>query len=66
MVQWLGLQASNAEDVGSIPGQGTGILHALQHSQKRKKKTEVAALGNYWMVTKSKKEKRATEDKMAG
>ena len=47
MVQWLGLQASNAEDVGSIPGQGTGILQALQHSQKKKKK--VAALGNYWI-----------------
>ena len=34
--------------------------------RKEKKKTKVAALGNYWMVTKSKKEKRATEDKMAG
>ena len=33
---------------------------------EKKKKTEVAAPGNYWMVTKSKKEKRATEDKMAG
>ena len=33
---------------------------------RKEKKTKVAALGNYWMVTKSKKEKRATEDKMAG
>ena len=33
---------------------------------EKKKKTKVAALGNYWMVIKSKKEKRATEDKMAG
>ena len=28
MVQWLRLPASNAGDVGSIPGQGTKIPHA--------------------------------------
>ena len=65
MVQWLGLQASNAEDVGSIPGQGTGILQALQHSQKKKKKS--CSSGKLLdKVTKSKKEKRATADKTAG
>ena len=37
-VQWLGLQASTAGGPGSIPGQGTKILHAPQHSQKKKKK----------------------------
>ena len=42
MVQWLRLWASNVGDLGSIPGQGTKIPHALLHSQKVKKwnKTE--------------------------
>ena len=31
-------QVSTAGAMGSIPGQGTKILHALQHSQKKKKK----------------------------
>ena len=29
VIQWLRLQASNAGDVGSIPGQGTKILYAV-------------------------------------
>ena len=33
---WLGLCASNAGAVGSIPGQGTKILHAEQYSQENK------------------------------
>ena len=37
-VQWLGLHASTAGGSGSIPGRGTKILHAAQHSQKKKKK----------------------------
>ena len=37
MVLWLRLHASSAAGVGSIPGQGTKIPHAMQHSQKRKK-----------------------------
>ena len=36
MVQWLGLCASTAEGMGSIPGQGTRILHAVQRGQKKK------------------------------
>ena len=28
VVQWLGLHTSTAGDTGSIPGQGTKILHA--------------------------------------
>ena len=36
MVQWLKLQASNAEGTGSIPGQGTKIPHATWHGQKIK------------------------------
>ena len=35
--QWLRLHASNAGDAGSIPGQGTKVLHATQCSQKKKK-----------------------------
>ena len=34
---WLRLHASNAGGVGSIPGQGTKIPHAVWHSQKKKK-----------------------------
>ena len=33
-VQWLGLHASNAGGVGSVPGRGTKIPHAAQHGQK--------------------------------
>ena len=37
MVKWLRLHASTAGDTGSIPGQGTKILQATQHGQKKKK-----------------------------
>ena len=33
MVQWLRLHAPTAGVMGSIPGQGTKILHAVQCSQ---------------------------------
>ena len=36
VVQRLRLQASNAGGVGSIPGQGTKILHAVQCGQIKK------------------------------
>ena len=38
VVQWLRLCASNAGDMGSIPGQGTKIPHACR-ARKKKKKT---------------------------
>ena len=34
VVQWLRLRASNSGSMGSIPGQGTKIPHAVWHSQK--------------------------------
>ena len=37
MVQWLGLCASSAGGMGSIPGWGTKIPHATWHGQKTKK-----------------------------
>ena len=37
-VQWLRLCAPNAGGMGSIPGQGTKVRHAPQHSQKEKRK----------------------------
>ena len=40
VVQWLRLCASTAGGTGSIPGQGTKILHAEWHGQKFKKKKE--------------------------
>ena len=39
-VQWLRHCASTAGDAGSIPGQGTKILHAVRCSQKGKNKKE--------------------------
>ena len=35
-VQWLRLHASTAEDIGSIPGWGIKISHAMQYSQKKR------------------------------
>ena len=35
-VRWLGLQASTAGGVGSIPGQETKILHVALIGQKKK------------------------------
>ena len=37
-VQWLGLLASTAGVLGSIPSQGTKILQAVRCSQRKKKK----------------------------
>ena len=37
-VQWLELHAFTAEGPGSIPGWGTKIPQAAQHSQKKRKK----------------------------
>lgn len=37
VIQWLGLQAFTAKDVGSTPGWGTTILKAIQCSQRKKK-----------------------------
>ena len=36
MVQWLRLRASTAGVMGSIPGGGIKIPHAVNHSQKTK------------------------------
>ena len=35
-VQWLRLRTSNAGGMGSIPGQGAKILHAVWHGKKIK------------------------------
>ena len=37
-VQWLRLHTSNAGGAGLIPGRGTKIPHAAQHTQKIKTK----------------------------
>ena len=44
LVQWLRLYTSNAEAVGSIPGQETKIPHAAWCGQKKKKKTPLIAV----------------------
>ena len=38
VVQWLRLRASQAGDMGLIPGQGTKILHASRCGKEKKKK----------------------------
>ena len=47
MVQWLGLGAFMAEGTGSIPDQGTKILHSAPHGwgKKKKKETEMFERG---------------------
>ena len=40
MVQWLRLHASTAVGIGSIPGQGTKILHAIWPKKKKKERKE--------------------------
>ena len=37
--QWLRLHASNAGDMGLIPGQGTNSLYAITASEKTKQRT---------------------------
>ena len=37
VVQWLGLHASNAGDMGSIPGWETKMPHATWHAKKKRK-----------------------------
>ena len=44
VVWWLTLHSSNAGGMGSIPGQGIKIPHAVQHGQEIKKKKKVAKL----------------------
>ena len=40
-VQWLRLYASTAGGAGSVPGQGTKILHAAQRGQKKDRRGKV-------------------------
>ena len=44
MAQWLELCAFTAKGTGSIPSQGTKILQATQHGQKKKKKNHFGYL----------------------
>ena len=38
--QWLGLHTFTAKGLGSIPGRGTKIPQAVQHSQKKRRKAK--------------------------
>ena len=53
MVQWLRLHASDAGDVGLIPGQGTKIPHAMGRGQKEKK-IRVPSKQNIFFFLKTK------------
>jgi hypothetical protein len=41
VVQWLILCASTEWGMGSIPGQGTKIPHAVRHGKKMEKKLKI-------------------------
>lgn len=45
MIQWLELHSFTAEDLGSIPGQGTRILQAAGCGQKKKRNLHVQQEG---------------------
>ena len=47
-VQWLGLRASTARSVGSIPGRGTKISHTTWCGQKKRKNKQG---GEDWTAT---------------
>ena len=42
VVQWLRLHTSNAEDMGSIPSQGTKVSHVVWCGQKNKNKNKLS------------------------
>ena len=44
VVQWLGLCTFTAKGPGSVPGRGTKIPQAMQHSQKKKIKNIVCGI----------------------
>ena len=55
VVQWLRLHASTAEGLGSIPGQGTKIPHAVWYGQKETLKDvggglPLAAVANAFLI----------------
>ena len=55
VVQWLRLHASTAEGLGSIPGQGTKIPHAVWYGQKKNMKhvgggLPLAAVANTFLI----------------
>ena len=41
VVQWWRLHTSTAGGIGSVPGWGTKIPHAMQPSQKKKEYTKI-------------------------
>ena len=57
-IQWLSLHTSPAGSMGSLPGQGTKILPAMQHE---KKKSEL-----YQYLKKIKQSKRIQTDSGVG
>ena len=60
-VQCLGLCASTAGGMGLIPGQGTKILRAVQHSQKKNKEGRMREKEKKERETKKEKRKRERE-----
>ena len=53
-VQWLGLHTSTAAGTGSIPGQGTKILHAARCGTKKNKDTHTHTHTHTHLCTCSK------------
>ena len=54
VVQWLGLRASTAGGMRSVPGRGTKILHVSSTAEKKKKMLCILTLMMYTQVSKLK------------
>ena len=52
-VQWLGRCAFTAEGRGSVPGWGTKIPQATQHSPRPPQKIYIVSF-SYWLYTQGK------------
>ena len=46
LFRWLRLHASNTGDTGSVPGQGTKILHSTQHPHPPEKEDHTMGIEN--------------------
>ena len=58
MVQWLRLHSCNAGGIGSIPGQGTKIPHAVWYKKKKITEQSGGHLTIGWLKEVRPREKR--------
>ena len=63
-VQWLRLCTSNAGGMGLIPGWGTKIPHAAQHSQKKKRFHLLPSPWISWFLWQNDNSRLKTDERM--